>query len=447
MAVNDVFNSLTFGEINSLDYGIYVSGPGVYDAPTRDIEFVSVPGRDGAIEVDKGHWNNIEVRYTAGTFGDDKDDFAEKIKKFRNAIVSQIGYQRLTDTYNPGEYRLGIYASGLSVDPVAKNAAGEFELVFNCKPQRYLLSGENVIQVSNRQTLENPTLYPSSPLIHINDGYGHIGLNESSIEIYNETYGSLSFFENANITKNPTQVKNDSFIDNINNGDKITIEGTTWGVRVQLSNATFGYNDNNPQLITADEGVEISYISKPYTNTRVTIDGQTVIRPTYHNYMEIAVRLPTSEFNVKTSKTYTYTVNIPVLTKDAGKSGLVACTFITEYNYFYESITDYLRQWVNFRFGINTTKEDDTFDIKTTFTPSVSYTGTGIIESTKPIVGELYIDTAQGEAYKIKKGEYIDLNRYVSFGSDLPVLISGKNTITYDNTISDVEITPRWWEL
>lgn len=137
-----IFNSLSFGGVNSADYGIYITGEGVFNAPKRAVNMVAVPGRNGSIAIDQGHWENIEVTYPAGTFGMDEQEFRTALSNFRNAIASQVGYQRLTDTYHPDEYRMAIYTDGLEVEPTTYNKAGEFELKFNCKPQRWLTAGE-----------------------------------------------------------------------------------------------------------------------------------------------------------------------------------------------------------------------------------------------------------------------------------------------------------------
>lgn len=138
----EIFNSLVFGGVNSADYGIYITGEGVFNAPKRAINMVAVPGRNGSIAIDQGHWENLEVTYPAGMFGMDEQEFRTALSNFRNAIASQVGYQRLTDTYHPDEYRMAIYTDGLEVEPTTYNKAGEFDLKFNCKPQRWLTAGE-----------------------------------------------------------------------------------------------------------------------------------------------------------------------------------------------------------------------------------------------------------------------------------------------------------------
>ena len=82
--------------------------------------------------------------------------------------------------------------------------------------------------------------------------------------------------------------------------------------------------------------------------------------------------------------------------------------------------------------------------------------GMGPAYSTKPIkaistISRLgnptYIDCDIGEAYLINAGTPISLNQYIDLGSKLPTLAPGSNAITYDNTITDLKITPRWWKV
>lgn len=162
-----VFNSLTFDGKNSLDYGVFVTGEAVFNAPERVVEMVSVPGRNGAIAIDEGRFENILVTYPAGIFGASQSEFADKVAAFRNELVSRHSYRRLTDTYNPDEFRMGLYRSGLELTPAAYVRAGEFILEFDCKPQRWLLSGETAQTFTATGTISNPTLFPARPLLAV----------------------------------------------------------------------------------------------------------------------------------------------------------------------------------------------------------------------------------------------------------------------------------------
>lgn len=69
-------------------------------------------------------------------------------------------------------------------------------------------------------------------------------------------------------------------------------------------------------------------------------------------------------------------------------------------------------------------------------------------DSTQSVLGQpTYIDCDLGEAYKVESGEIISLNRYIDLGSDLPKLAVGNNTFTFDNTVTDLKVVPRYWKI
>lgn len=139
-----MFKDFTFDGENSKDYGVYISGEAVYDAPDRSMDMVQIPGRNGALALDNGYYNNINVTYPAGCFADDQEDFAAKLSRIRNMLASRHRYCRLEDSYHPDYFRLALYRSGLDVSPVAMNRAGRFNITFDAKPQRFLKTGEEI---------------------------------------------------------------------------------------------------------------------------------------------------------------------------------------------------------------------------------------------------------------------------------------------------------------
>lgn len=165
----DLKHSFTFGGVNTANYGIFISGEGVYNSPERDVTMLTVPGRNGQLTIDNGRFENIEVTYPcfieAGTGA---TDISARIRAFRNAIGSLTGYQRLEDTYHNDEYRQGIFKAGLNVDPVVYHTGGEFEVTFDCKPQRWLIIPDDPIPADNSLILmgRKPVM-PSYPLLMV----------------------------------------------------------------------------------------------------------------------------------------------------------------------------------------------------------------------------------------------------------------------------------------
>ena len=177
-----VFNSLTFDGINSLDRGIYITGKAVYDAPERVVDLITIPGRNGALAIDQGRFENIEITYPAGCFAESAEAFREKLADFRNELAARYTYKKLADTYHPDEYRLGLYKSGLEADAGPYNLAAEFDITFNCKPQRFLLAGDQPEEYTASGTIENPTLYDARPYLVVT-GAGILTLGQQTLQI------------------------------------------------------------------------------------------------------------------------------------------------------------------------------------------------------------------------------------------------------------------------
>lgn len=174
-----MLNYLTFGGADSRTYNVYISGSGIYNSPARALTMVNIPGRNGALILNEyERFDNIEVVYPAFIF----KQFDSKVADFR-AVLSRYGYyQRLTDTYHPNEYRMGVFMRGLEVTPTKPLDAGRFDIVFNCKPQRFLTSGETATSFTSSGTITNPTQFSTKPLLRVY-GAGTVGIGAGTITI------------------------------------------------------------------------------------------------------------------------------------------------------------------------------------------------------------------------------------------------------------------------
>lgn len=178
-------NYIVFGGVDSRDYGIYISGEGVFNAPEKDVEAISVPGRNGDLLIDRGRFLNIQVTYPGFNYESDLSTFAARLRAFRSALASQVGYQTLEDSFHPDEFRMATFRSGLDINPVMYNTASKFDIVFDCKPQRFLTSGEEEITVTSGDTLTNPSPFESLPLIEVT-GTGTLTVGDVVITIDGE---------------------------------------------------------------------------------------------------------------------------------------------------------------------------------------------------------------------------------------------------------------------
>lgn len=169
---------LTIDGVSSEDFNIWISGGATFNSPKRDIERVQVPGRDGDLVFDNGRYENIQVKYPAFiTRG-----FQKNIGDFTDFISSLRGYKRLEDTYHPDEYRMASFDDGVSCKTTAANLAGEFDITFNCKPQRWLKEGERAIKFTGDGAIKNPTYQTAKPLLRVY-GTGTVKIADITITI------------------------------------------------------------------------------------------------------------------------------------------------------------------------------------------------------------------------------------------------------------------------
>lgn len=172
-------NTITFNSTNlSTTYGLYISGSGVFNVPTRAYDAITIPGRNGVLLGSERRLENIDVTYPAFIYSNLKTNLGN----LRAFLLSQIGYKKLVDSYHPSEYRLAYYAGGLEAEPTMKLDAAQFDLVFSCKPQRYLTSGDTATTFTTSGTISNPTKFDAQPLIRIY-GTGSITVNGVKITV------------------------------------------------------------------------------------------------------------------------------------------------------------------------------------------------------------------------------------------------------------------------
>lgn len=188
-------NYFTYGDFISSDAGLYISGGGTFNSPERDYKANTVLGRDGDLIIDNGRFKNVSVRYNAFmTSGG--NPFAVKAEYVRRELLRQTKYQRLADTYHPDEFRLGIYSGRIDFDMSQLNREGRTTLSFNCKPQRFLISGEKEIAIGTSGNVFNPTVFASKPLIKLTcNGSGSVSVRGESGTTYTvaiaEVYGTF----------------------------------------------------------------------------------------------------------------------------------------------------------------------------------------------------------------------------------------------------------------
>lgn len=172
-------NYFTLGGIDSRTMGLYLNGSAVFSSPAREINFISVPGRNGdLIGLPTRLQNGVLTYEQAYIF----NNFTTNIVAVRNLLLATTAYRRLVDTYNPTEYRMVTFAGPLDVEVTARLNAGRFNLSFQCMPQRWLLSGDTITTLTATGSISNPTLFSAKPLLRVY-GKGNLGIGSQTLTI------------------------------------------------------------------------------------------------------------------------------------------------------------------------------------------------------------------------------------------------------------------------
>lgn len=134
-----VKSNIVWGDIDLSDYNAFAFYCNIFDRPERDVDVVSIPGRNGDLIFDNGRYKNIDRVYQVQVNG------VQNAKNLLSALATQRGYNRLDDDYDSNVYM----EARLKSQPVITRFVGDstsITLTFDRKPQRFLLQDTEGIQ-------------------------------------------------------------------------------------------------------------------------------------------------------------------------------------------------------------------------------------------------------------------------------------------------------------
>lgn len=419
-------NYFQFGEIKSSDYKVYCSGGGTYSAPARDVELFHVLGRDGDLVVDHGSYQNIEVTYPCWV----SRSAPHWVGEFRQQLCSLRGYQRIVDPYHPDEFRLGIFQAAFEPNMMnANNDSAEFDVVFNCKPQRFLTSGEEAISItpsSLTQYITNPTVFDAHPLLEVY-GYGDILLDGETVRIENSVLGSVVLYDDVHFPGGGGLSINQNLV---NAGDAIIVDHASATISFEIQPA-------------ASRIISVSFSDT--NNTGIRFNGYSVSGSAQTGLvLNCNFTFPQMEFTAGGSQ-YHVEENRFGLTVTFESGGTTYQTTSSVVENFAMSVNpDRLGAFVSY-------SSPSTEPRLVAKGNKDVYSGAIVADSSVSAVGApTYIDLDIGEAWIVKGGKKISVNKNVYIPDRLPVLKADARTpISFELpvTITALDIIPRWYIL
>ena len=181
-------SNFTFNGHNSNEFDIRIQNKTIYSVPKFDASAISIPGRDGDLLNPSGRFGNVSVSYTCYVPAKSIQDLSDKLTRIKNWLYDKVNqYHDLTDSYDDKFKRRAVFNNKLDISDEARKI-GVFTLTFSCLPFRYLLTGLEVINITDTLTVRNPFNFASKPYIKV------YGSGEGTLVIQNEAGNKIWHF-------------------------------------------------------------------------------------------------------------------------------------------------------------------------------------------------------------------------------------------------------------
>lgn len=159
--------------VDARNFGIYLQKPIEFSEAVPVVERQSIPGRNGDLIFETGSYENRTG--TASCFCLQKD-VEKAISAAGRFLMSKHGYRRLETSDDPDHFWLARVENSPQIAHRMRTLA-PFEITFDCKPQRFLKSGEEMRTFYPQEgtdglfgvkhTIYNQFGFPALPLVSI----------------------------------------------------------------------------------------------------------------------------------------------------------------------------------------------------------------------------------------------------------------------------------------
>lgn len=160
-------NYFEYKGIRSSDMGLRIESKNVFSGPEYEVDFLSIPGRDGDLIADGGRFPNVQVTYSVFIPAKTISELSQKITAVKAWLYSGLNsYHTLSDTYDTAFFRHAVFAGKLDIEDEL-NRIGIFTISFSCKPYRYDAAGTESVTLATGEVLLNPYPFTSKPILRI----------------------------------------------------------------------------------------------------------------------------------------------------------------------------------------------------------------------------------------------------------------------------------------
>lgn len=170
-------NYFTFDGVESTIFNTYIAKSNMFDAPKENIESVQIPGSNRIVHLSNNTYEpfilNVECYIPR--------NMKNYIDGIRNYLYFAKKSTKYIEALKPDEYRIASFVDAFEVKASDRQGAA-FNLTFECRPERFLKSGDETTTLTASGTINNPTNFASKPLLKVY-GTGTFSVNDNEMQI------------------------------------------------------------------------------------------------------------------------------------------------------------------------------------------------------------------------------------------------------------------------
>jgi phage-related protein len=167
--------------VDARSVGIRLQAPIEFSEAVPVVEAQTIPGRNGDLIWETGSYENRSGSASCFCL---QNDVEKAISSSGRFLMGKKGYRRLETSDDPDHYWMARVENGPKIAMRVRNLA-PFDINFDCKPQRFLKSGENsILFAASGLTILNQFGQTALPIITLyGQGSGWFTVGKTTIAI------------------------------------------------------------------------------------------------------------------------------------------------------------------------------------------------------------------------------------------------------------------------
>lgn len=160
--------------------GIRLQAPVVFSKAVPVIETHTIPGRNGDLIFETGSYENRSGSASCFCLQENVETAISSAGRF---LFGKKGYRRLETSDDPDHYWMARVKNSPQIE-MRLRVLAPFEIEFDCKPQRFVKSGENAVVFTANGSLLNQYGQIALPFIALyGHGSGRLTIGDCAVEV------------------------------------------------------------------------------------------------------------------------------------------------------------------------------------------------------------------------------------------------------------------------